>query len=147
MIQSRDVTILLIEDDEVDVRLVQRSFKQQQFAAPIVVASDGIEALAMLRGEAGKAPLPQPYLILLDLNLPRMNGMEFLKTIRADATLHTSVIFVLTTSDDDRDKLAAYHHHIAGYLLKAHGGVDLWAVGRLIEHYVSAVQFPPVSNA
>jgi CheY-like chemotaxis protein len=105
---GKDVNMLLVEDDVMDVRIVQRTFQKHKIANPIYVACDGVEALDMLRGHNDHTPLPRPFLILLDLNMPRMDGIMFLQTLRQDPDLHTSLVFVLTTSDDDRDKVAAY---------------------------------------
>ena len=143
---NNDVTILLIEDDEVDVRAVKRSLKQQKIINPIVVASDGLEALELLRGSNGKASLPEPYLILLDLNMPRMNGIEFLHEVREDPALHHNIIFVLTTSNADEDRVAAYEHHVAGYVLKSNTGQDFLRVGQLVEQFFLSVRFPTSSS-
>lgn len=141
---GRDVHILLVEDDALDVRIIQRTFQKHQIANPIHVACDGVKALEMLRGHNGHPPLHRPIFILLDLNMPRMNGITFLQQLRQDPKLHTSIVFVLTTSDDDRDKVAAYDQHIAGYLLKSQAGYDFLQVVRLVEQFVLTVQFPPV---
>jgi len=111
---DRVLHILLVEDDEVDVKNVKRAFKRNNMSNPLYVASNGVEALEMLR--AGK--VPQRRVVLLDLNMPKMNGIEFLQAIRNDPELSSLTVVVLTTSNDDRDRLAAYQHHVAGYLLK-----------------------------
>ena len=138
-----DVHILLVEDDIMDVRIIQRTFQKHKIANPIHVACDGVEAFDILRGHNGHTPLPWPFLILLDLNMPRMNGITFLHTLRQDPEFHASIVFVLTTSDDDRDKVAAYDQHIAGYLLKSQAGHDFLQVVQLVEQVVLTVQFPP----
>jgi CheY-like chemotaxis protein len=111
----RPLNILLVEDDEVDVMNVRRAFRQHHIMNPLQVASDGVEALAMLR--SGEVPSDR-RIILLDLNMPRMNGIELLRELRADPVLHTTPVVVLTTSDDERDRIEAYNLHVAGYLLK-----------------------------
>lgn len=111
---DRTLHILLVEDDEIDVMNVQRAFARNNMANPLHVASNGLEALEMLR--AGK--IPPRRVVLLDLNMPKMNGIEFLQAVRSDPELANLTIVVLTTSNDDRDRLAAYEHHVAGYLLK-----------------------------
>ncbi len=114
-VQARCLNILLVDDDEVDVMNVQRAFQRGHIANPLFVAHDGLEALAMLRGDG----LPcDRRLVLLDLNMPRMNGIEFLRALRADPALHATPVVVLTTSDDERDKVDAYDLNVAGYLLK-----------------------------
>jgi CheY-like chemotaxis protein len=112
---ARCLNILLVDDDEVDVMNVRRAFQRGHIANPLFVAHDGLEALAMLRRDE----LPcERRLVLLDLNMPRMNGIEFLRALRADPALHATPVVVLTTSDDERDKVDAYDLNVAGYLLK-----------------------------
>lgn len=109
------LNILLVEDDEVDVMNVRRAFDRAHVSNPLFVAGNGIEALAMLRGNT--VPVDR-RLVLLDLNMPRMNGIEFLRAVRADPELRTLPVVVLTTSNDEHDKIDAYDLNVAGYLLK-----------------------------
>ena len=95
-----------------------RAFKSRKIANPISFAHDGIDALDMLRGTNGRERLPRPYLILLDLNMPRMDGVEFLIELRKDQDLKKSIVFVMTTSGADEDKVKAYNLGVAGYILK-----------------------------
>jgi len=112
---ERLLNILLVEDDEVDVMNVRRAFEKNNVSNPLFVAGNGVEALEMLRGDV----LPRERrLILLDLNMPKMNGIEFLEALRADPELASTPVVVLTTSNDDQDKLDAYNFNVAGYLLK-----------------------------
>ncbi|QDT10869.1 response regulator [Planctomycetes bacterium K23_9] len=140
---NKTVNILLVEDDEIDAEAVMRAMHNQRIANPIVVARDGIEALQHLRGEAGKVPLDQPFIILLDLNMPRMNGIEFLQEMRGDPVLKGCIVFVLTTSDADRDKVAAYDQQIAGYMVKSQAGEDFLNLIDIIDMYWRYVEFPP----
>ena len=119
---GRSVNILLVEDNAVDQEAIQRAFKRHRIANPIHVAADGIEALARLRGTNGLTKLPRPYLVLLDLNLPRLNGVELLREIRGDPELHDSIVFVLTTSKRDEDRMASYDLNVAGYVVKSDVG-------------------------
>lgn len=109
------LNILLVEDDEVDVMNVQRAFKKNNISNPLYIAGNGVEALEMLR--SGSVPA-QNRLILLDINMPKMNGIEFLRALRADPVLRTSSVVVLTTSNDDKDRMESYELNVAGYLLK-----------------------------
>jgi len=112
---GRLLNILLVEDDEVDVMNVRRAFEKNNVSNPLFVAGNGLEALEMLRGDV----VPKERrLILLDLNMPKMNGIEFLEALRADPELACTPVVVLTTSNDDQDKLDAYNFNVAGYLLK-----------------------------
>lgn len=114
------INILLVEDDAVDVMNVQRAFKKNHIANPLYIAQNGLDALVMLRGQDGKPPtVPNDRrLILLDLNMPRMGGIEFLRELRADPQLQSTPVVVLTTSNQDQDRVEAYHLNVAGYLLK-----------------------------
>jgi CheY-like chemotaxis protein len=118
--EDKMMNILLVEDDEVDVMNVQRAFKRNNITNPLYIASNGLEALAMLRGESPSLPmLPlNRRLILLDLNMPRMGGLEFLQELRADDKLRSTPVVVLTTSNQDLDRIEAYHLNVAGYILK-----------------------------
>jgi CheY-like chemotaxis protein len=115
VIEEKVLNILLVEDDQVDVMNVKRAFDKNRITNPLFVAGNGVEALEMLRG--GGVPSSR-RMILLDLNMPRMNGIEFLKELRQDANLHNIPVVVLTTSNDERDKIEAYNFNVAGYLLK-----------------------------
>lgn len=109
------LNVLLVEDDEVDVMNVQRAFKKNNITNPLYLAGNGLEGLEMLRSNdipAGRR------LILLDLNMPKMNGIEFLRELRADPALSPTPVVVLTTSNDDRDRVEAYNLNVAGYILK-----------------------------
>ena len=112
---DRTLNILLVEDDEVDVMNVRRAFERNNVSNPLYVAGNGLEALEMLRD--GTVPAER-RLILLDLNMPKMNGIEFLQALRADPELSSAPVVVLTTSNDDQDKIDAYNLNVAGYLLK-----------------------------
>lgn len=143
---DRGFHILLVEDDEVDAEVVIRAFQKQKIGNPFNIVSNGIEALQVLRGEDGVERLPRPYIILLDINMPRMNGLEFLNAIRQDSDLRRSIVFVLTTSNNDEDKLEAYNKQIAGYLLKSSAGEDFMNVIRLLDSYQLIVEFPPETD-
>lgn len=117
------LNILLVEDDAVDIMNVQRAFKHKQITFPLIIAQSGIEALTMLRNTASKGDRANLFskrrVILLDLNMPRMNGFEFLKVLRQDPLLNGIPVVVLTTSDDEDDRKRAYQFNVAGYILKS----------------------------
>jgi CheY-like chemotaxis protein len=117
MSQENMLNILLVDDDEVDVMNVQRAFKKHNITNPLFIANNGFEALDMLRGDPPAVP-PQRRLILLDLNMPKMGGIEFLRELRADDRLKSTPVIVLTTSNEDNDKVEAYNLNVAGYILK-----------------------------
>ena len=119
---NRDVdslNILLVEDDDVDIMTLQRAFKRNNIMNPLYIANNGLEALDLLRGTNGvQKIIPAPRIILLDINMPKMNGLEFLKEMRQDPALKTISVFVLTTSNDDKDRVEAYNFNVAGYIIK-----------------------------
>jgi CheY-like chemotaxis protein len=118
-IEEKLLNILLVEDDSVDVMNVQRAFVKNNITNPLHIAFNGVEALNMLRGSNGKPKLnPAPRIILLDINMPKMNGLEFLRELRNDDDLKSVSVFVMTTSNDDQDKIEAYNLNVAGYILK-----------------------------
>jgi len=108
------IHILLVEDDQVDVMNVKRAFKKSNISNPLHIAGNGLEALEVLRNET----LPTPRIILLDLNMPKMGGIEFLRELRADPQLKNLSVFVMTTSNEENDKIEAYNLNVAGYILK-----------------------------
>ncbi len=136
------VNLLLVEDDDVDVQGFKRAFSKQRIANPITVAQDGIEGLEYLRGTNGKTKLPRPCIILLDLNMPRMNGIEFLQTLRADEELKDSIVFMITTSKAEEDKTRAYGLNVAGYIVKQDPVNTFLDAVSLLEHYWRVVEFP-----
>ncbi|HTJ42862.1 MAG TPA: response regulator [Kofleriaceae bacterium] len=135
------VNLLVVEDNEVDREALRRAFKRHGVHQPMIDVDDGVEALAVLRGERD-LPLGRPYLILLDLNMPRMNGLELLGEIRRDPRLKDSVVFVLTTSRADEDKAAAYGQNVAGYLVKGDLGQNFAGLLELITAYCKVVELP-----
>ncbi len=133
------LNILLVEDDDVDVMNVRRAFQRAHVSNPLHVASNGLEALDMLRGDS--IPLDR-RLVLLDLNMPRMNGIEFLRVVRADAALRSLPVVVLTTSNDERDKVDAYNLNVAGYLLKPVTFADFVDLMAALNKYWMLVEMP-----
>lgn len=112
---SERKTILLVEDDRVDVMTVRRAFRQLKLDRELVVMGDGRSALEYLE----TLEVPQlPWLILLDLNMPRMNGIEFLQHRRSQPWLRRVPVIVLTTSSEDQDRIESYDLCIAGYVIK-----------------------------
>ncbi len=120
MLDNLMLNILLVEDDEVDIMTVKRAFKKGNITNPLYIAGNGIEALEMLRDTPEQPSLipAERRLILLDLNMPKMNGLEFLRELRSDATIRHIPVVVLTTSNEERDRVQAYGFNVAGYILK-----------------------------
>lgn len=139
---DRVINILLVEDDEVDVMNVRRAFKRGKVSNPLHVAGNGLEALSVLRNENGHDYPQGRRLILLDLNMPKMGGIEFLRELRADSTLCTTPVVVLTTSDEDRDRVEAYKLNVAGYILKPVTFVNFADVMATLNKYWTLCEMP-----
>ncbi len=116
--KDKGISILLVEDDEIDVMNVKRAFKKCNIVNPLFVAENGLDALAKLRGDGEDKIIPAPKIILLDINMPKMNGIEFLHELRTDPDLKAISVVVLTISNEERDKVDAYNLNVAGYILK-----------------------------
>ena len=115
MLDKKVLHILLVEDDEVDILNVRRAFDKNKITNPLYVATDGLAALNMLR--EGRVPTSR-RIVLLDLNMPKMNGIDFLHELRRDPTLRSTPVVVLTTSNAEKDKVEAFDLNVAGYLVK-----------------------------
>ena len=140
MTQSdRLLNILLVEDDEVDVLNVRRAFQKNHITNPLFVATNGVEALRQLRD--GKIPRDR-RIVLLDLNMPQMNGIEFLRELRKDPELSLTPVVVLTTSNDERDRIEAYNLNVAGYLLKPVTFANFCEVMAALNKYWALVELP-----
>jgi CheY-like chemotaxis protein len=142
MLEPRTAQLLHVEDDDLCIMGLVRAFKNAKIANPISFAHDGIDALEMLRGTNGRERLPRPYLILLDLNMPRMGGVEFLKELRKDEDLRKSIVFIMTTSGADEDKVKAYNLGVAGYILKTNPANAFLEATALLDTYWRVVEFP-----
>ena len=139
---TKPIKILLVDDDEGDAKAVQRAFTQARIANPFRRAIDGIDALEILRGENGKEKIKAPVLMLVDLNMPRMNGIELVGALRADPALQKTIVFILTTSYRDEDMAAAYDLNVAGYIVKEKAGEDFLRLSNLIDSYWRIVELP-----
>lgn len=115
---EKSLVVLLVEDSPGDVRLLQEAFRDSTETILLHVATDGIEAIAFLKQEGDHAPAPRPDLILLDLNLPRLDGREVLAIIKQDDSLKLIPTIILTMSDAETDILKSYQLHANGYLTK-----------------------------
>lgn len=139
---TQPLNIFLVEDDDGDAKAVIRAFNKAKVANPIIRAYDGLEALEALRGLNGHVKPPLPYIILLDLNMPRMDGIQFLKELRKDPDLKKTIVFILTTSKNDKDKAEAYELNVAGYIVKETAGTDFLQLTGLIDNYWRLVELP-----
>lgn len=137
--ETTRLRILLVEDDEVDMLSVKRALHQQDHAPPLYVARDGQQALQLLRD--GTVPLER-LLVLLDLYMPRMNGIEFLQALRQDPELGRLPVVLLTTSQDEQIKLDAYQLNVAGFLRKPIDTTQLSQQLAALCAFFSAVEMP-----
>lgn len=112
------MNILLVEDDYLDTMNVERELKKIGLEHPVFAARNGREALNMLRGEGVEKISPAPSVILLDINMPRMNGLEFLEELRRDPEFSHIPVFIMTTSNEETDRLAAQRLNVSGYIVK-----------------------------
>jgi CheY-like chemotaxis protein len=143
-LNAKSVKILLVEDDSVDVKAFQRAMGKLKISNPVVIARDGVEAWEHLQEcVSGKGEVPS--LVILDINMPRMNGLELLTKIRADEKLRHLIVFVLTTSNDEKDKFSAFNQNVAGYMLKSDMGNSFIRAVELIDSYWRVVELPEQS--
>ncbi|MCA8961585.1 MAG: response regulator [Planctomycetes bacterium] len=140
-LSDRPMRVAVIDDDSIDQQVVTRAFRKLECEHVIDTASNGEDGLELLRRWAIEAP-DIPFVVLLDLRMPRMDGFEFLEHVRRDPDLRNSVIFVYTTStlEDDRDR--AYGFNVAGYIVKPQNGAEVRKVAELIERYRTTVSLP-----
>tara|TARA_R110002049_G_scaffold276106_2_gene454231 strand:- start:2032 stop:2457 length:426 start_codon:yes stop_codon:yes gene_type:complete len=136
--KTKPVTLFLIEDDDVDALTIERSFKKNRISNSIIRATDGVDALDMLHSGA----VPKPFIILLDLHMPRMSGHEFLDALRADEDYANTVVFVLTTSIANEDIQESYKHKVAGYYVKEEAGENFINIVNVLESYWKIVHLP-----
>jgi CheY-like chemotaxis protein len=134
--------LLHVEDDDLCIMGLARAFKKAAIPNPVRYARDGLVALEMLRGVNGRERMPRPFLILLDLSMPRMDGIAFLEELRGDEALKRSMVFVMTTSDAMEDKIKAYNLGIAGYLLKTDPANAFVEAAALLRTYWRVVELP-----
>jgi len=130
--------ILLVEDDRVDVMMVQRALKDINVTNPLEIAGNGEEALAYLKNPTNR----KPCVVLLDLNMPRMNGVEFLKIVKNDEQLRRIPVVVLTSSREEQDKVDSFDLGIAGYMIKPTDFRQFIEVAKTIDLYWTLSELP-----
>ncbi|MFI7421926.1 response regulator [Nonomuraea sp. NPDC049684] len=143
MTDWRPIDVLLVEDDQGDILLTREAFDLNKVRNRLNVVNDGEQAMAYLRREGVYAGAPRPDLILLDLNLPRMNGLEVLTEVKADAALRTIPVVILTTSEAEEDILHSYRLHANAYVAKPVDFEQFIRVVRQIDDFfVTVVKLP-----
>lgn len=136
------MNILLVEDNDVDVLLFQRALRNAGTSSSVVRAKDGVEALEILNEQDEERQVQNPYVILLDINMPRMNGHEFLKELRASEHLSSSRVVVVTTSNDPGDIELAYGRYASGYVVKPGGTAEMTEIIKSLEKYWGVCEQP-----
>ena len=142
--ESNAVSLLVVDDDDVDIMAIKRAMRKLNLANPIRTAHNGLEALDILRGGGGREKLPSPFIIVLDLNMPMMNGIDFLDELRSDQALRDSVVFVLSTSESKEDRRRAYQRNVAGYMVKAKTNNTYLDAVKMLYSYCAVVELPEV---
>lgn len=136
------MNILLVEDNDLDVEILKRGLKKLGSTGSLVRAKDGIDALELLTRDLDQKDLPRPYMILLDINMPRMNGHEFLKSLRNTEGLRHARVIVFTTSDSRKDVYLAYQNNASGYIVKPNSASDLQEVLRTLRAFWLVCEHP-----
>ncbi len=140
----RHIDILLVEDNPVDAMLTREAFEEARLYNRLTIVEDGVEAMAYLRGEGPYAGAAQPDLVLLDLNLPRKNGIEVLAEMKGDPRLKYIPVIILTTSSAEGDILQSYAHHANCYVVKPVGLDNFLKAAQAIgSFWLSVVTLPP----
>ena len=138
-----EFSVLLVEDDPADAYLVREAFRENRLLVNLHHVPDGVAAMELLTGDGGE-PAYRPNLILLDLNMPRMDGRQFLAEIKKHPSLATIPVVVLTTSDVERDLLASYRLGATGYIVKPVDMDQLVGIIKVLgEYWFTVVRLPP----
>lgn len=137
--------IMIVDDDDIDIRVIRRALKKRGIDKVPLIAHDGVEALEMLRANSG-GDGAAPWILLVDINMPRLNGHEFIEELRTDDDLGDSIVFMLTTSDRDQDKQRAYAQNVAGYIVKSDAGPNFTDLTDKLRGFLSRGQFRQQDN-
>ena len=132
-------SVMLVEDDNVDVMTVKRAFKDLNIKNQLIIAPNGEEALEYLKNNDNS----KPCIILLDLNMPKMNGLEFLRTIKTDENLKKIPVIVLTTSSQEEDVVESFNFGVAGYIVKSVDYIEFTQAIKTINSYWTLSKVPP----
>lgn len=137
---KRQMNVLLVEDNNLDAMMVERAIARIEPNAVITRAADGLAALEAINADS----IPKPYFIMLDVNMPRMNGHEFLKELRARESVSESMVFMFTTSDSAKDIAKAYKERVNGYIVKPQGKAGMNSILETIQKYWNTCE-PPLN--
>lgn len=137
--------LLIVEDNETDIMCLKKALEKSGIGKTIVTASNGEEALAFLRGDSPEQGTRIPNLILLDLNMPIMNGFEFLEVVKSDARLKAIPVVVLTSSTSRVDMNDSYNNSVAGYIEKPMDPEEYFNIVRVLDQYWSLNYLPTIN--
>ncbi|MFT6675406.1 MAG: CheY-like chemotaxis protein [Sulfitobacter sp.] len=138
----REAKFLIVDDDKISVMAMQRAMRKLKIANETHVCSDGQHAWEFLKSEVSASAGLPPYIVTLDLNMPRMGGLEFLQAVRSDPSLSRVVVFVFTTSDTPQDVQSAYQHNVAGYVVKENPSETLARALDMLDTYSRIIELP-----
>lgn len=144
IMNQKNINILLLEDDDGDAKALQRALRKAKLDNAVHRAIDGVHALDILLGRNGQEKLNGPHLLLVDINMPRMDGIEFLTELRQIPGLNRTVAFMLTASAREEDTMAAYDLNVAGYIRKTEA--ELLKLVELLDCYQRVVRFPTLTS-
>ena len=139
---GENIELIHVEDSDLDAKALTRAFSKLGLSQRLTRARDGVEALEMLRNQKTGGVCTERPVILLDINMPRMNGIEFLKELRTDQELRHTPVFILTTSDRPSDIRDAYAHNVAGYIVKPVGSGNFVERIRQWCNFMSIIELP-----
>lgn len=140
--ELKEARFLIVDDDEISVMAMQRAMRKLKISNETHVCTDGQHALEFLKAELEEHSCLPPYIVTLDLNMPRMGGLELLDALRADPGLSRVVVFVFTTSDTPQDVKSAYDHNVAGYVVKENPSETLATALNMLGTYSRIVELP-----
>jgi CheY-like chemotaxis protein len=142
MTKTKEAVFLIVDDDTVSVMAMQRAMRKLKILNETIVCKDGQEAWEFLKGKVDAGQPLGPMIVMLDLNMPRMGGLEFLQTVRDDPKLKHIIVFVFTTSDMPTDVHSAYANNVAGYIVKEHPSETFSEALDMLDSYVRIVELP-----
>ena len=140
--RTREAKFLIVDDDKVSVMAMQRAMRKLKILNDTEICVDGQDAFDFLKAASQQSAGLPPYIVMLDLNMPRMGGLEFLDAVRADPALAHVVVFVFTTSDTSDDVRSAYQRNIAGYIVKENPSETFATALDMLETYGRIVELP-----
>lgn len=139
---TEEAVFLIVDDDTVSVMAMQRAMQKLKILNETIVCKDGQDALEFLQARIATRARLGPLIVMLDLNMPRMGGIEFLDEIRQDPQLKHIIVFVFTTSDMPKDMHSAYAHNVAGYIVKEHPSETFAEALDMLDSYARIVELP-----